>query len=369
MHLADLAPSIFASLGLEDAQDRKMFGTSPHGRECLLIIDGLGRNALDEFAEFAPHLARLKHVDDIETSFPSTTATSLTTLMTGELPGVHGMLGYTVRVPRSGGRILNALKWDERVDPAHWQPVPTLFERASSIGIKVSHVAAKRYESTGFTQAAFRGAHYLGANALPEMIDKARQSLRTTPSFTYVYVNELDVAGHSHGEGSSKWLDALAQVDQVVDSLLKALPTGTRFWITSDHGMVNVKEKIILGRNNPLMDGVETVAGEPRARHIYLEEKYANDDGMSKFAQVWRDYLGDRATVVTKNEVQAAQLFGPLLTEDAQDRMGDIIAISRSEIIMIDALRENLETKMVGHHGAQTESERIVPLLVSTIGD
>ena len=68
------------------------------------------------------------------------------------------MMGYTVRVPRSSGRVLNSLKWDERVDPEIWQPVPTLFQRATAAGITVSHVAAKRYEETGFTRAVFRGA-------------------------------------------------------------------------------------------------------------------------------------------------------------------------------------------------------------------
>lgn len=369
MHLADIAPSIFTSLGLEDSQSRGKFGISPHGRECLLLIDGLGRDSLNEFAEYAPTLTRLNRVADIETAFPSTTATSLTTLMTGQLPGVHGMLGYTVRVPRSGGRILNALKWDERVDPAHWQPIPTLFERASLIGISVSHVAAKRYESSGFTQAAFRGAKYYGANVLPEMVDMARSSLQSSPAFSYVYVNELDVAGHSHGVGSAKWLHALAHVDHVADSLLASLPAGTRFWITSDHGMVNVKEKIVLGDDNPLMENVETVAGEPRARHIYLSEKYTEDDRLTKVADVWRDFLGDRATVMTKNEAQQNQIFGAQVSADAQDRMGDIIAISSGDSILIDPARENLESMMVGHHGAQTDRERFVPLLMDIIGD
>ena len=70
----------------------------------------------------------------------------MATLTTGAMPGAHGMLGYTVRVPRSGGRVLNTLKWDERVDPQVWQPIPTLFEQAMAAGITTTHVAAKRYE-------------------------------------------------------------------------------------------------------------------------------------------------------------------------------------------------------------------------------
>jgi predicted AlkP superfamily pyrophosphatase or phosphodiesterase len=245
VHLAEIAPSIFAGLGLSDAQDLLGLGPSPHGRECLFLIDGLGEQALIEYAPYAPTLSGLVSRGPVTTAFPSTTVTSLTTLMTGELPGAHGMLGYTIRVPRSGGRILNSLKWDERVDPYTWQPIPTLFERAKLQGIQVSHVAAKRYEGTGFTSAAFRGAQYRGANVLEEMAEQASASLKDSLSFTYVYVNEVDVAGHSDGVGSDKWLGALSYVDRVTATLIEQLPRGTRIWITADHGMVNAKEKIL----------------------------------------------------------------------------------------------------------------------------
>jgi len=367
VHLVDLTPSIFASLGLEDLQERSQFGISPHGRECLLLIDGLGRDSLAKYADYAPTLSSMTQVEDIETAFPSTTATSLTTLMTGELPGVHGMLGYTVRVPRSGGRILNSLKWDERVDPFNWQPVPTLFERAAAIGITVSHVAAKRYELTGFTQAAFRGARYFGANILTDMVDMAISSLASSPAFTYVYVNELDVAGHSDGVGSEKWLHALSHVDHVVDSLRNSLPRGTRLWVTSDHGMVNVGEKIIMGKGNRLLEGISTIAGEPRARHIYLDDLHLHGAGPEDIAGLWREYLGERATVLTKSEAVSAGLFGPNVSPDAHDRMGDIIAISTGEMILVDAARENLESMMIGHHGALTDGEKFVPLLMDIV--
>jgi hypothetical protein len=143
------------------------------------------------------------------------------------------MLGYTVQVPRSGGRILNALKWDERVDPIIWQPVPTLFERAMAEGINVSHVAAKRYENSGFTRAVFRGAEYRGANVVTDLVAQTKEALRKTPSFVYLYMNDLDVAGHSDGVGSDKWLAALVMIDQMLASLMKEVPQGTRIWLTS----------------------------------------------------------------------------------------------------------------------------------------
>jgi predicted AlkP superfamily pyrophosphatase or phosphodiesterase len=301
----------------------------------------------------------------VQTSFPSTTATSLATLTTGELPGVHGMLGYTVQVPRSGGRLLNALKWDERVDPENWQPVETLFQRASAIGISVTHVAAKRYENSGFTRAVFRGAEYKGANVVADLVSETKQALQKTPSFVYLYVNDLDNAGHSDGVGSDKWIAALSAIDQMVSQLMKEVPKGTRIWVTSDHGMINVQEKIIIGQDNSLLTGVSVIAGEPRARHLYLESDsvQAREDA----ASLWQQYLQEKALVLTREQAISSDLFGAQLSADAVDRMGEVIAIARGGLVLLDPERADKEGAMVGHHGGDSEIESQVGLLTTTL--
>ena len=366
MHLADITPSIFASLGLTDAEDRLGVGQSPSGRELLFLVDGLGADVIEKYREFIPTISSLTAFGTVQTSFPSTTATSLATLMTGSLPGVHGMLGYTVRVPRSGGRILNALKWDERVDPMTWQPLPTLFERAVRENISVTHVAAKRYEVTGFTQAVFRGATYSGANIAPDLIEKTVAGLKATPSFLYLYLNDLDSAGHSDGVGSDKWLAALIGIDKFLSDLIPALPQGTRLWLTADHGMINVQEKIIIGVENNLLDGVQTIAGEPRARHIYLDESLDSFAAREDVAGRWREFFGDRALVHTREGAITDGLFGGVVSADAADRMGDIIAIPSGGLVLLEKERADQEGSMVGHHGGVSEVESTVALLTRT---
>ena len=365
MHLSQITPSIFSSLGLDSALDHLAVGQSPHGRELLFLIDGFGSNTFEQYAEVMPTMSRMFNHGLIQTSFPSTTATSLATLTTGTMPGAHGMLGYTVQVPRSGGRLLNALKWDERVDPENWQPVQTLFERASVAGINVTHVAAKRYENSGFTRAVFRGAQYKGANVFADLVSETKAALQATPSFVYLYVNDLDSAGHSDGVGSDKWVAALGMIDQLVSQLMKEVPKGTRMWITSDHGMVNVEEKIIIGRDNPLLDGVSVVAGEPRARHIYLtnDSPAAREDA----ASLWQQFLHDRALVLTREQALSSNLFGTYVSADALDRMGEIIAIARGGLVLLDADRADKEGAMVGHHGGDSDIESQVGLLTTTL--
>ena len=357
--LSHLTNSIFSTLNVADTTDYLALKQA-NMRECLILIDGMGQDAVNKYGDQFPIFEELKNVRTIYTNFPSTTATSLSTLGTGVLPGVHGMLGYTVRVPRSDNRLLNALKWDERVDPVMWQKVPTLFERAVLSGVSVTHVAAKRYEGSGFTQAALRGAKYVGANGIDEMVTAVSSALVAQPSFVYTYLNTLDSAGHSDGVGSDKWLTALAQISEFITKVKESVPTGTRIWITSDHGMVNSTKQIILGQDNDLLENVLLIGGEPRARHIYINEG-AQEETVAK----WREFLGDSAKVFSKSEAIADGLFGPVVSEDASDRMGDLIAIANNDLIIIDPARVKEESSMVGHHGGITDIEVEIPLLLT----
>jgi len=357
--LADITNSIFNSLSVPENIDSLSFG-SAENREVLILIDGMGQDAIDKYGDQFPIFDELKQVKKLYTNFPSTTATSLSTLGTGVLPGVHGMLGYTVRVPRSDNRLLNALKWDERVDPVMWQKVPTLFERAVLAGVSVTHVAAKRYEGSGFTQAALRGAKYVGANGVDEMATAVSAALKPQPSFVYTYLNTLDSAGHSDGVGSDKWLNALQQVSEFITKVKQLAPAGTRIWVTSDHGMVNSTEQVILGQDNKLLENVTLIGGEPRARHIYIKEGAASET----IAQ-WQEFFGNKAKVLSKESAIKDGLFGPVVTEDSHDRLGDLIAIANNDLILVDPARIREESSMVGHHGGVTDIEVEIPLLLA----
>jgi predicted AlkP superfamily pyrophosphatase or phosphodiesterase len=221
-------------------------------------------------------------------------------------------------------------------------------------------VAAKRYEGSGFTQAALRGAKYVGANGIEEMVTAVSTALVAQPSFVYTYLNTLDSAGHSDGVGSDKWLTALAQVSEFITKVKESVPTGTRVWITSDHGMVNSTEQVILGQDNKLLENVTLIGGEPRARHIYIKE-----DAIQETIIQWQEFFGSKARVLSKDAAIKDGLFGPVVSEDASERMGDLIAIANDDLILVDPARVREETSMVGHHGGVTDIEVEIPLLLA----
>ena len=154
--LADLASSLLGSFGMSEEPNPLRLPETR--RACLLVVDGLGWELLRDHPAAAPFLSELAVSGrPLTAGFPSTTVTSLASLGTGRPPGVHGMLGYQVAVPGTG-RLLNGLRWDSRVDPTAWQPVPTVYQRAVAAGVSAFRVAARAFQKTGLTLATSRGA-------------------------------------------------------------------------------------------------------------------------------------------------------------------------------------------------------------------
>lgn len=362
--LAELSQSIFSSLGVKSAANELNLTRNDFQRECLVLVDGLGKNAIDEFGASAEFVSEMNYQKTLTATFPSTTATSLTSLGTGLAPGLHGMVGYTMRVPHSGTpeRILNALKWDERVDPLIWQPSPTLFEQADKFGIKVSHIAAKRYSDSGFTRAALRGAIYRGANSTDEIAREAALALRDPGSFAYVYVNDVDEASHSQGFGSAKFNDALDRVNELILKLISELPKGTRIWVTSDHGMINRGDYVIVGKENKLLDDVDLLAGEPRVRYLYLKE-----EKLEAVRTRWQDSLGEKVKIFSREEAIQLGLFGPSVSAKSKERIGDLVIVAQGDFIIVERERETQQLAMVGHHGGTSKPEIEIPLLTRNI--
>ena len=106
------------------------------------MVDGLGWHLVRGAVRQVPYLGSLLgDARPVTAGVPSTTATSLGSLGTGLPPGLHGLVGYTSRVPETG-EILNALTWESMCRLRSYQPKPTVFERAAAAaGVVVSSVS------------------------------------------------------------------------------------------------------------------------------------------------------------------------------------------------------------------------------------
>jgi predicted AlkP superfamily pyrophosphatase or phosphodiesterase len=365
-HLADVVPSVLCAMGVSGFDGRIPI-TGDVAGACVLLIDGLGADLLDTYAEDAPVLSRLR-ATTLQVGFPSTTAAGLAAIGTGCRSGEHGFVGYSFRLHGAG--VVNALRWrphpwgdDLRgvVPPEQVQPMPTTFERAASAGIAVSVVSGAEHTRSGLTRAVLRGGRYIGVQGLGDLAASVRVALADR-GFCYGYHGHLDLLGHIHGPGSSAWRMQLRQVDRLVESIVEGLPPGGLLAVVADHGMVSVEVLDIVDIDEcpDLLDGVQGIGGEPRARHVYVA-----DGAENAVLAAWREALEERAWVVSREEAISAGWFGDRISDEAHHRIGDIVAAARGSAALIRRKVEPMESSLIGHHGSLTSAEQRVPLLLA----
>lgn len=334
---------------------------------CVLLIDGLGADLLDTYAEDAPVLAALRG-PTLQVGFPSTTVAGLAAVGTGCRSGEHGMVGLSFRLP--GADVVNALGWRphpwgrdlrDTAVPEQVQPMPTTFERASDAGIAVSVISGAQFTGSGLTRAVLRGGRYVGVQALGDLAACVRSAV-ADGGFCYGYHSELDLLGHVYGPGSMAWRMQLRQVDRLVESIVDGLPPGGLLAVVADHGMIAVdpSEVVDVDACEALLDGVDAIGGEPRARHVYVA-----DGAADAVLTAWRETLAHRAWVVSRDEAISAGWFGDRIGDDARFRIGDVVAAARGSAGIMRRTVETLMSSLIGQHGSLTDAEQRVPLLLA----
>jgi hypothetical protein len=359
--LADLSASILASV-TGDAGDpaKNVLGLPETARACLLVIDGLGWELLRSHQAAAPFLSELAfNSRQLTCGFPSTTVTSLGSIGTALPPGAHGMLGYQVAIPGTG-RLLNGLQWPKDIDPVGWQSKPTIFERAAAAGVAAVHIAPRAFADSGLTRAVLRGAQYRPASSLGSLAATAVDALHSSErALVSVYHGDLDGLGHVHGTNSTAWGFQLAHIDRLAEQIAGSVPMGTMLYVAADHGMVNVgpDDRVDVDEIAELRDGVAVLGGEPRARHVYAKPGAAAD-----VLAAWREVLGERAWVLSREEAIKDGWFGPA-DEALTDRIGDVVAAATGTTGIVAAKAEPKETALFGMHGSMTSAEQLIPML------
>lgn len=337
---------------------------TPARSAILVAVDGLGTANIAARAGHARFLsARSAKRDAARTVFPSTTAAALTTLMTGVLPGVHGVVGYRVRVPGTSDVVNQLTGWDEPgLLPDGWQRVQPVFDREAARGRPCFVAGPPEHVHSGLTRAILRGADYLPAETARDAVDIALDLASShAGALVYVYLPELDRLGHKRGWESDDWAFGLESIDAAMAHLDRAAPADVGAVLTADHGMVDVPRHrhVLLSDGDDVLDGVAHLGGEPRMLHVYADADVDSD----VLAARWRAQEGERSWVLSRDEAVTAGLFGPV--DDAVlPRIGDVLVAARAGIAYYDdRLSDKRPQAMVGQHGSLTPAERIVPLV------
>ena len=337
----------------------------------FVVADGFGMSFVEEMDHdaFLPgHVAR-----ELLTVFPSTTASVLTTLATGEWPAAHAALGWFLYLPeigqvstilpfirRSDGKSLTKLG----VEPERAFPVPPLVSRIdrATISLAPADIAGSVY-----SRYLAGGSRRDGYTTLGEAVDAVLGRIvdATGPTFTYVYWPNVDAAAHKYGATHRNVATAVAELDLQMNRLAVEAPPGARVVLTADHGLLDADEE----ETHWIVPGdelSECLSREPSgdAREVYFAVK---DGQGSTFRARFAARFEDRFLLLTTTEAEDLRLFGPgPLSAVSRQRLGDLVAVSAGR----DAIRYRWSDQpeatkpYASHHSGLTPEEMRVPLIV-----
>lgn len=322
-------------------------------RVVLLVLDGVGWHQLQARRHLAPTMAGMDG-GPIRTVLPTTTSTALTSISTGTPPGEHGVVGYRIAVD---GEVLNVLRWSTRrgdaresIAPAKVQPLPCFGAQRPPV------ITRTEFERSGFTGAHLDGVRFRGWRMASTLVTEAVTLARSGEPFVYAYYDGVDKVSHEYGLGPH--FDAeLAAADRLVGDVLDGVPAGTAVVVTADHGQVHVGADV-----TPLASEVaahvELQSGEARFRWLHARPGQAQALLDAAIA-----VHGDRAWVRTRDELIDDGWFGPVVTDAARRRYGDVALVAKGTAAFTEPT-DSGPYHLVGRHGSATPAELDVPLLV-----
>ncbi|MCL2783856.1 MAG: alkaline phosphatase family protein [Propionibacteriaceae bacterium] len=355
--LSDLLPSLGAHLGVPGFDDDRI-GLPASKRYVVVLIDGFGWDLVMKSLSHVPYIAEvIGDAKKVRSAIPSTTSASLMSLWTGVSSGMHGIVGFSFRLGNEKNRrqVTVPLSLEYPLETA-----PRVMDAMVEASIAVSCVIPAEHIGSGLTLMSTQSAFQIGIDlddpdVRLDAIDYA--SRKSDRSVVYVYDSRLDSAGHQYGVASPVWLRTLMVIDKFLADLRARLDDDVVLLVTGDHGMVDVapEDRIVIDSTPQLSQDLRYVGGEARFRHLYVSQPQA-------VVERWSAFLGDEASVMTKNQAIEQGCFGKV-DPKFLSRIGDVIAISNGGQAYLSSAFPG-EFHLVGMHGALTSAERYVPVLI-----
>ena len=349
--LTNLVPALLGPAGTGELPAWFPTPVKGAGQVVLLVLDGLGWDQLVERAALAPTMSSMAG-GPIDAVAPTTTATALTSIVTGLTPGEHGVVGYRMAMH---GEVLNVLRWNTSAGDARRRLVPTEVQpRRPFLGSSVPVVAKTEFVGSGFTEAHLAGVRHVGWRMPSNLAVEVGRLLAAGEPFVYGYYDGIDKVAHEYGLG--RHYDAeLAAVDRLVADVAAVLPSDAALVVTADHGQVDVPEILPLA---PDAVGLcRLLSGEGRFRWLH-----ARPGAERSVLAAASEAHSERAWVVTVDEVVDGGWLGPTVSGAARSRLGDVAVVARDPVSFDDPA-DTGAIVLRCRHGSLTSDEVRVPLL------
>jgi predicted AlkP superfamily pyrophosphatase or phosphodiesterase len=339
-------------------------------RVVLIVVDGLGASHLARYKDSALH----RHLHRPLTSvFPSTTATAITTFLTGLAPAQHGITGWHMYFPEIAavGAVLpfRTRRTDQPLTLLGLDTALVFDHRPvfDHLPVRSFVVSPGRIVDSEFNRAHSGAAQRIGYSSVEQLFDSILNCLRTTrqPSYTYAYYADFDSIAHQHGVGSPQADFVLRRFDTAFSAFLRAAAgLDATVLVTADHGFVDSPpDRLIELQDHQLLEAMLRLplCGERRATYCYVRPGETHE-----FEDYVRRAFSEQAWVYRSETLIEQGWFGPGEPHpQLKDRVGDYTLVMKDNWTIKDWLPGEKRYRQIGVHGGVSADEMIVPLVVA----
>ncbi len=340
-------------------------------RVVLLVIDGLGDALLEQLG---PHSAlRSLKAGTMTSVYPPTTATAVTTLMSGLAPQQHGLTGWFMHF-RKLGTVTAVLPFMPRYSrtPVSGAGVPldaVVDVPSFCAGVDGASVALLPaiIADSDFSRAAGRGAARIGYRDMADFAARldALCAGEGNARYVYAYWSDFDHMAHVHGPSSPQVAAHFQALDRALAGIADTCAKhGTALVATADHGFLDSgpAERVDLADHPRLADFLTLpLCGEPRSTYCYVRHHDA-----ARFEDYVGNELAPYTTLVSSAQLVADGWFGHGTPHpELMARIGDYTLQMRERYTMRDLVTGERDMDLFGMHGGVTAAEQKVPLLLA----
>lgn len=337
----------------------------------LVVIEGLGSN----LAEFYPPggFFETHYLRELRSVFPSAGVCALTSLVTGQWPGRHGLTGRYTYLP-NWGRTATLPRF---IDRATGEPLAEAGLRVEEVVLQPSLMPDLEREVCAilpaatkdeiYTRWAYGATKVIGYRSLSGGFESVAANVRSRvePSLTLITIPELDAAEHDTGIRSAKVKRIVRSLDDLLSRLRDALvDREARIVVSGDHGLLEVpaERQIGIEDTDRMLDYLEAPpSGEPLMPVFHVKP------GREKrFEERFASSYGSLMELISIPDAEALGLYGADgIDVAARRRLGSFIGIGPEPLAFLYHPSRDQEAREVAFHGGLHPATMRVPLFVT----
>ena len=313
----------------------------------ILILDGMGKNILDEFSKRYPNNFLSKHLYTYLTAiYPSTTACATTSIKSGLLPIETGWSGWA--------------NYFKEVDKDLVLFNGTDYYTGQNYNINAYTVLPYKpyFEALNIKGAYVEPDFSLNNHKLEDVLSKCLSNFTKGIQTMYVYDTEPDGMLHKLGTLNDEIYKTLNKYSKQIEKFYKRLPSNTLLLISADHGHIdstNIKFYL-----DEYLYSMLTRRPTNDSRCLTFKVKENKKD---EFKSYFESIYSNVYDLYSKDEFLDAGFMGQSETVPSRlsDFLADFVAIAKTDYTF--ALKEKA-LEMKSNHAGITGEEMIIPLIV-----